>query len=63
MNHDKTKYQWENGFFLDYEKMFDVIMRTTEDSIFFKDRDSKFIYVSDSQLRHLKETDVKKRNR
>ena len=45
--------------FLDYEKMFDVIMRTTEDSIFFKDRDSKFIYVSDSQLRHLKETDVK----
>jgi len=45
---------------MDYKEMFEAMMRSTEDSLFFKDRECRFTYVSDSQLRHLNETDMSK---
>ena len=43
---------------LEYKDAFEIMMKGTKDSIFFKDLESRFIYISDTQLRRLNKTDV-----
>jgi PAS domain S-box-containing protein len=51
-----------NDFFesvsLSYKYAFEIMMRSTSDSIYFKDADSRFLYVSNAQLRRLNVKDM-----
>ncbi len=44
---------------LSYKDAFEIMMRSTSDSIYFKDRASRFIFVSNAQLRRLNAMDMK----
>jgi PAS domain S-box-containing protein len=44
---------------LEYKELLDIMMRSTADSVFFKDKECRFIYVSDAQLKRLNETNFK----
>jgi len=50
----------ENDIFkrvsLSYKDAFEMMMKSTSDSIYFKDRESRFIFVSNAQLRRLNAT-------
>ena len=43
---------------LSYKDAFEIMMKSTSDSIYFKDRESRFIFVSNAQLRRLNATDM-----
>lgn len=43
---------------LSYKDAFEIMMRSTSDSIYFKDCQSRFLFVSDAQLRRLNEEDM-----
>ncbi len=44
---------------LSYKDVFEIMMKSTSDSIYIKDRGSRFLFVSDAQLRRLNKTDMK----
>ena len=44
---------------LGYRDAFVLMMKSTADSIYFKDKQSRFICISDTQLRRLNKTDLK----
>lgn len=44
---------------LSYKDAFEMMMQSTSDSIYFKDRDSRFLFVSKAQLRRLNRTDMR----
>jgi PAS domain S-box-containing protein len=43
---------------LSYKDAFEMMMKSTSDSIYFKDCQSRFLYVSNAQLRRLNEKDM-----
>lgn len=43
---------------LGYKDAFEMMMKSTSDSIYFKDSQSRFLFVSDAQLRRLNEEDM-----
>lgn len=43
---------------LSYKDAFEMMMKSTSDSIYFKDSESRFLYVSNAQLRRLNKTDM-----
>ena len=43
---------------LSYKDAFEMMMKSTSDSIYFKDRESRFVFVSDAQLRRLNKTNM-----
>ena len=43
---------------LSYKDAFEIMMKSTNDSIYFKDRESRFIFVSNAQLRRLNMTNM-----
>lgn len=43
---------------LHYKDAFEMMMKNTNDSIYFKDRESRFLFVSDAQLRRLNQRDM-----
>ena len=43
---------------LSYKEAFEIMMRSTSDSIYFKDCQSRFLFVSNAQLRRLNEKDM-----
>jgi PAS domain S-box-containing protein len=43
---------------LSYKDAFEMMMKSTSDSIYFKDCQSRFLFVSDAQLRRLNEKDM-----
>ena len=44
---------------LEYKDAFEIMMKSTRDSIFFKDLESRFLYISETQLKRLNATDYK----
>ena len=43
---------------LSYKEAFEMMMRSTSDSIYFKDCQSRFLFVSNAQLRRLNEQNM-----
>ena len=43
---------------LSYKDAFELMMKSTSDSIYFKDCQSRFLFVSNAQLRRLNQTDM-----
>jgi len=43
---------------LSYKEAFEIMMRSTSDSIYFKDCQSRFLFVSNAQLRRLNKKDM-----
>ena len=43
---------------LEYKELLDIMMRSTADSVYFKDKDSRFFCVSNAQMKKLGETDL-----
>ena len=44
---------------LSYKAAFEMMMKSTSDSIYFKDRESRFLFVSNAQLRRLNKTEMR----
>jgi len=44
---------------LSYKAAFEMMMMSTSDSVYFKDRESRFLFVSNAQLRRLNKTEMR----
>ena len=54
----KTANDFFESVSLSYKDAFEMMMKSTSDSIYFKDCESRFLFVSNAQLRRLNEKDM-----